>query len=369
MPIKFLAWALLPACFTLLLAGCASVSSQPQGQLQPATAEKTRTATIHFRGDTNTEVAWMNKSSSMQWGLLFMRGDVVVVEEKRVAGQPPSLVNVPRLADTDFLNRMATVKGIPNGQAKTITIESGVYDWLVLIDIQGDGIVDGYLGTQASQGPLAAFEFLPDRDYFIDVDREGDLSFRTEPDATRDGRRDGESAYLALMDSVAERLPEVDDGLLREYVELIVEQIESLRKVPGEHCYGMIQSEDRRGVNRAFNALPPRLRVRESALIDRVLRAPLEARELMSDDEALKAMEPVSAELRRIYGDDADIIEDDEAFRQDKDLGCRVYRDMLALTLLMPLEQATPIWRFMFSEKDDDEKEGQRDERPPVTNI
>ncbi|MEP7259827.1 MAG: hypothetical protein ABI669_01465 [Usitatibacter sp.] len=368
MPIKFPAWALLPACCTLLLAGCASVPSQPQGQLQPGAAEKTQTATIHFRGDTDTEVAWMNKSTNMQWGLLFARGDVVVVEEKQVAGQPPSLVNSPRLADTDFLNRMATVKGIPNGQAKTITIESGVYDWLVLIDIQGDGIIDGYLGTQASQGPLAAFEFLPGKDYFIDVDRKGDLSFRIEPDATREGERNGESAYLALMDSVAERLPEVDESLLREYVELIVEEIESLRKVPGDHCYGMIQSEDRKNVTRAFNALPPHLRVRESALIDRVLRAPLEERELMSDDEALEAMEPISAELRRIYGDDADIIEDDEAFRQAKDLGCRVYRDMLALTLLMPAEQAAPIWRFMFSEKGDDE-EDERDERPPVTNI
>jgi len=350
------------AGLALLAAGCATVAPMQQA---PATAPAapSAVATIHFHGDTDTEVAWMNKSATMQWGLLFARGDLVSVEEKKAA-----LLNVPRYFETDFLNRMATVKGIPNGARKTITLEPGVYDWLVLIDIQGDGVVDGYLGTQASQGPLAAFEFLGGKQYFIEIDRKGDLSFRVEPDPALSAEENNDAVYLALMDSIAERLPELDDELLKEYVELIVQEIEALRSVRGNLCYDMIHGEQRKGLARAYEALPPRLKVRESALIDRLLRGATEEREPLSEEEFLQAMEPVTDELRRLHGDGADILDDPERFAREKDLGCRVYRDMLALTLLMPVEQAAPIWRYMFTE-DEDEEDGEPGDSGPVTNT
>jgi len=361
---------LLLACCALLLAACAGLAPRaPSGtatsvsspQEQPAAM-----ATIHFHGDTDAELAWKNKSPNLQWGLLFARGDLVVVEEKAVAGGPPALVNSPRYFETEFLNRMATVKGIANGQARTVQLEAGVYDWLVLIDIQGDGVVDGILSTAAAQGPLSSFEFLAGREYFIDVDRKGDLSFRIVP---APGEQESvDAVYLALMDSVSERIAQVDDVVLKEYVELVVEEIVALRQVRGNLCYDLIQSEDRGGVARAYEALPPRLKVRESALIDRVLRSPIVERPIPDDDEFLEALEPVSQRLRALYGDDAEILDDQDRFAQEKDLGCRVYRDLLGLTLLMPLEEAAPIWRYMFSGEDEDEGEGDV-ERPPVTNI
>lgn len=360
---------LLAAC-CVLLAGCAGVA-RPSPAPQPAApAHGQPVAIVHFVGDTNTEVAWNNKSANLQWGLLFSREDLVVVEERAAPGEPATLVNAPRRFDTEFLNLAATVSGIPNGQAKTLELEAGVYDWLVLIDIQGDGVIDGFLGTQAAQGPLSSFEFLAGRHYYIAVDRAGTLSFELEPDPAFGAEESAQATYLALMDSVGERLALIDDEVLREYVELVVAELSALRRVRGNHCYDMIHGENRRGVVHAYEALPPGLKVRESALVDRVLRSPTRQRVLLGDEEFLEAMEPVSRQLRRVHGNDAGILDDDERFEREKDLGCRVYRDLLAITLRMPVEEAAPIWRYMFSEPADEPgEEGGDNREEPVTRI
>ena len=339
----------------LLLAGCAATTVAPPPAADSPKADATPRAIIHFHSAVDSE-------GPRQWGLLFTHDDLVVVEQDRATG---NLLNTPRYFETEFLNKMATVKGIRPGDAHTFAIEAGAYDWLVLVDVDGDGSLDGYLGTEAAQAPLSSFEFLAGKEYFIDVAAGGVLAFRIEPDLSR-GREENENAtYLALMDSVAERLPEMEDAVLRQYVELVIDEIDALRRAPGDLCYDLIQQEGAKGV-RAYEALPARLKVRESAMIDRVLRSPRAERPTLSGDEADAATAPLIAQLESIYGDDVDILDDDELFLANKELGCRLHRDLLALTLTLPIEAAAPLWRFMFSDQDDDE-----DERPrsPVTNI
>jgi hypothetical protein len=355
---------LLIAAASLFAAACATVQAPPVEAPQAPTpagqTPETERAIVHFRSASN--------ALAPAWGLLFTHDDLVVVKEDRAPGQAATLLNTPRRFDKEFLNQAATVKGIPRGQVKTFALEPGVYDWLVLVDTDGDGELDGYVGTSAAQGPLASFEFLAGKQYFIDIDAEGELTFAIEPDAGHPGEDPRQATYLAIVDALADRLAQVDDATLREYVGLVVEEIDALRQRRGDLCYDLIQAEDRGGVFRAYESLPPDLKVRESALVDRVLRAAREEREILSEEEAEDALAPVARELRRTYGDDAEIIEDEERFEENKDLGCSIHRDLLAMTLLMPIEEAAPIWRFMFS-GEDDEDDGEERERPAVTNI
>jgi hypothetical protein len=345
------------ALSTLLLAGCAAISpARPDvNPKDSATADGPR-AIVHFHSA-------IDPAGAKQWGLLFTHDDLVVVEQDRATGK---LLNTPRYFETEFLNKMATVKGIPPGETRTFALEAGAYDWLVLVDVDGDGTVDGYLGTEASQGPLSSFEFLAGKEYFIDVGEGGAFAFRIEPDPTRDRDQNENATYLALMDSVAERLPEMADDVLKQYVELVVEEIDALRRTGGDLCYDLIQQQGANGV-RAYEALPPRLRIRESAMIDRVLRSPRKEHPILSGDEADVATAPLMEELEDVYGEDVEILDDDELFAANKELGCRIHRDLLALTLRLPLETAAPLWRFMFSDQDDDDEA--KAARPPVTNI
>lgn len=343
---------------SLLLAGCATVAPPPATDPQPAKADATPRAIIHFHSDPDP-------AGAKQWGLLFTHDDLVVVEQDRATG---TLVNTPRYYETEFLNKMATVKGIPPGETRTFAIEAGAYDWLVLVDVDGDGVVDGYLGTEASQGPLSSFEFLSGKEYFVDIAVGGAFRFRIEPDPSRDREENENATYLALMDSVADRLPAMDDEVLKQYVELVVDEIEALRRTGDDDlCYYLIQQEGSKGA-RAYEALPARLKIRESALIDRVLRSPRAERPMLTGDEADAATAPLMQQLEAVYGDDVEILDDDELFAANKELGCRIHRDLLALTLRLPLAAAAPLWRYMFSDQGDDD-EGGKEARPPVTNI
>lgn len=350
--------AVLLAAASLVLAGCATVSPPAVTQAEkPDKADEPIRAVIHFKSVPDP-------AGAKRWGLLFTRDNLVVVEEDRVTG---TLVNTPRYFETEFLNKLATVKGIAPGETRTFAIEPGVYDWLVLVDVDGDGSIDGYLGTEASQGPLSSFEFLAGKQYFIDIGPGDAFAFRIEPDPELDREENENATYLALMDSVADRLPDMDDAVLKQYVELVVDEIEALRRMGGELCFDLIQQEGAKGA-RAFDALPARLKIRESAVVDRVLHSARGEWPMLSGDEADTATAPLMEQLEAVYGEDVDILDDSELFAANKELGCRIHRDLLILTLRLPIEQAAPLWRYMFSEQDEDDGEGKK-ERPPVTNI
>lgn len=137
-------------------------------------------ATINFYSKVEPK-GWVRGSSNVEWGLLFTTDDLVIVKENKVPNQDRTvLINHPRYYKDEFLNKMATIKGIENSTNTTFTIEPGVYDWLVLLDIEGDGVIDGYLGTLASHGPLSSYEFQAGKSYFIELDKSGKLSFKSD---------------------------------------------------------------------------------------------------------------------------------------------------------------------------------------------
>lgn len=151
-------------CCLAWLSGCVSFEEQ-------------RAATIHFYSDVEP-AAWVRNSAKVEWGLLFTTDDLVGVKENRPPNDDETyVINHPRYSGREFLNKMATVKGIKNRTNAKFAIAAGTYDWLVLVDFDGDTFVDGYVGTLASHGPLASHEFQAGKSYFIRLDKRGTLSF------------------------------------------------------------------------------------------------------------------------------------------------------------------------------------------------
>lgn len=156
-------------CCLALFAGCVDLEIEDESK-----------AIIHFYSDVEPN-DWVRNSTKVEWGLLFTTDDLVMVKENKLPKDDKTYsINHPRYSEQEFLNKMATIKGIKNRTNAKFAIIPGTYDWLVLMDFDGDGFIDGYLGTLASHGPLSSYEFQAGKSYFIRLDKRGTLSFESK---------------------------------------------------------------------------------------------------------------------------------------------------------------------------------------------
>jgi len=64
---------------------------------------------------------------------------------------------------------MLILDWVGTGEEKNVEITPGVYDWLIVMDTNGDGKADLYLGTLASNIKLKRYEFVGGLHYKIVV--------------------------------------------------------------------------------------------------------------------------------------------------------------------------------------------------------
>jgi hypothetical protein len=106
-------------------------------------------------------------SKNVHWGLMFTTQHEVSVEETMTESGKKRRLNVPVRADDEYLNSGEFYLGLKNGETVELKIKPGTYDWLILVDNDGKGHVDGYLGSDAGDVQLSRFPFRANHTYHI----------------------------------------------------------------------------------------------------------------------------------------------------------------------------------------------------------
>ena len=126
-------------------------------------------ATITFisHGDMSK---WIDDVSGLRWGIALSRDDIVKVAETN-----EKAYNQPNVS-MDALDSKVILSNIPTHKQQSVQIDPGVYDWIILVDNNGDGRHELYLGTTASSVQLDSFTFEANKTYNIVVDEETHVS-------------------------------------------------------------------------------------------------------------------------------------------------------------------------------------------------
>lgn len=66
------------------------------------------------------------------------------------------------------------------GETVTVEFEAGTYDWLILTDINGDGIADSWHGSLTNNISQERVEFLPGRHYRVTIEKNGFVRMSVE---------------------------------------------------------------------------------------------------------------------------------------------------------------------------------------------
>ena len=87
--------------------------------------------------------------------------------------------NMP-CASKNELNKHLLFDWVKKGEEISVKIRPGVYDWLIVLDHDGDGKIDSHLGTIKSQIRLDQYEFVGGKHYKVMVHEDSNVSFVVE---------------------------------------------------------------------------------------------------------------------------------------------------------------------------------------------
>ncbi len=117
---------------------------------------------------------WFPDVSRLKWGLALSTDDIVVEKEGETKAY-----NQPA-ASLEKLKASLVMSGVPTGEEKTIAIDPGKYDWLILIDGKGDGSYPSHLGTTIQRVRQNEFSFEADKTYHILVNPNAEVVMTTK---------------------------------------------------------------------------------------------------------------------------------------------------------------------------------------------
>jgi len=112
--------------------------------------------------------------SATKWSVAISKDDLVKVQSLQDVEYNVPLVSKNTLSDLLILDWAGT------GEEKTAEISPGVYDWLIVMDHNGDGRVDSYHGTLATDIKLRRYEFLGGHHYKIKVNEDESVEVKMD---------------------------------------------------------------------------------------------------------------------------------------------------------------------------------------------
>lgn len=139
-----------------LVLGPMALAAQSTGGEKSAPAK----ATIVFVSHCDMS-QWFPDVSKLKWGLAMSTDEIVVEKEGDTKTYNQPAVPVPRL------KKNLVLSDVPTGEKKTIEIEPGEYDWLILIDSKGDGGYPSHLGTTVRSVQQKKYNFEAGKTYNI----------------------------------------------------------------------------------------------------------------------------------------------------------------------------------------------------------
>ncbi|MCP4691044.1 MAG: hypothetical protein GY859_23550 [Desulfobacterales bacterium] len=159
---KFCKFWMRSLLFLSVLAGSLIVNPMAMAGQSAAKGEESASgnATIIFISHCDMS-QWFPDVTKLKWGLAISKDDIVVEKEgdTKTFNQPA--------VDSQNLISSLVLSDIPTGEEKSVYIEPGEYDWLILIDGKGDGSYPSHLGTTVRTVKQDKFKFEADKTYHI----------------------------------------------------------------------------------------------------------------------------------------------------------------------------------------------------------
>ena len=118
---------------------------------------------------------WVDDESQLSWAIALSEQNIL----KAISQQGGETYNQPSLS-VDGLTPFIVLQGVKNGGSATFEINAGIYDWVILVDIDGDAKPDSYIGSLAEDIQLDQHHFIKDKHYYVDIEPDGRLQYRVE---------------------------------------------------------------------------------------------------------------------------------------------------------------------------------------------
>ncbi len=160
--------------FLLVLGGSLILNPMAIAGQSAAAGEEGATgkATIIFISHCDMS-QWFPDVSKLKWGLAMSTDDIVVEKEGETKAY-----NQPA-ASYEKLKASLVLSDIPTGEKKTVAIDPGEYDWLILIDAKGDGEYPSHLGTTVQRVRQKKFSFEAGKTYHILINPNAEVGMTT----------------------------------------------------------------------------------------------------------------------------------------------------------------------------------------------
>ena len=137
---------------------------------------------VVFIGCSKSEISFVSyddnpskkAATGSRWSIVLSKDNIVKV--MKIQG---IAYNMPLVSNSE-LNKQLLFDWVETGKEISVQIRPGVYDWLIVLDSNGDGRVDSYLGTLNSQIKQDRYEFIEGMHYKIVVDKDEDVSMVIE---------------------------------------------------------------------------------------------------------------------------------------------------------------------------------------------
>lgn len=146
----------------VLLSGCTADSA-----VRPISESSDPSkATLKFLSLTDLRT-WMPNATDIRFGIAISKDDITVVMPVVVPGDKD--YNRPRIQQPRY--RDYIVRGeIQKGEEATISIDPGIYDWLILVDQHNKNIWESYVGSTQHKIKMDRMEFRAGGIYQVVID-------------------------------------------------------------------------------------------------------------------------------------------------------------------------------------------------------
>ncbi len=128
-------------------------------------------ATVEFKSNTDMS-KWIKNNKNLKWAIAVSTKPITKIE----IGSDGKKYNRPAIK-LSKAGPFLLMKGIRTSETKKFKVKPGKYNWLILIDHNGDGIMDSYLGTVEKMIKLKGFEFKAGGYYKVTVKADSEVEF------------------------------------------------------------------------------------------------------------------------------------------------------------------------------------------------
>lgn len=149
---------------------------------------------------------------------------------------------------------------------------------------------------------------------------------------------------------VQQRLPRASDEAATEYLRVMVQEMQELRRQGGDLCYRFLFPQPGEALNLTRH-VPLTLRDADAAALSQVVRSStVSPQPVPQRAEVQPRMQPVMSALSARYGPELALLERPQAPGVDRDKLCSINIDLYSVILQMPASDGGKLIRYLMSQ-------------------